>query len=1143
MSLLQIKKPTFHIILAFLIIVLLSFHIQVQAKNMDEKEMAQALLTEGIDAFCELDYLTALEKFNNSLTIYREIGDRESEANILQHIGESYLLKGEFPKSLEYHNKALKIFQQLDDKKGMASSMKYIGGVYSHQGDYSNAQAFDERALILYQDIGDKENEALAASSLGNDYRLLGSLDIALKYFNQALDTIKELGNLPYLEGLQYYGIGQLYSIMGDNKEALEAYNKAMQIFEKQNDIILQGNVLIEIGIVNRNMGNYLEAISNLEKGFKIFENPTDDIITDSTRASSQRKALNTLADIYEKIGDNEKAKEYDLKRKEIQGSHYNIKIRQMYSFVEYGNLFFKEKRFNKALENYQQALALCKEIGEKQGEGKLLSGIGDSYRNLGKYSKALGYFKQALKVSNEQKEKNTKLEVLFYIASTYELQQDYQNAIEYYKQASIVAKEIGDSHNESYCFFMMGGVYKKQKKYEKEVEYKEKALMLSKEMNEQDTTWYFQYSLGLSAERSKQLQKAKGYYSESIKTIESIRGKISVEEYKTSFIEDKLSVYKDLIYVLLQLEENEEAFNYVERAKSRSLLDLLGNRLKLKEGKDKDLSQEEMRLQKKIKGILDKIQKEHSQPNKKQRKNLKEWDRELKKTRKQYAKHLLRLKQNNPELHSLVSVNPLTLKEVQELIDSDTTLLEYYAIEIEDTLYIIIWIVDNTNCEVVIQYFTMPSSLSELTSDISAFRKKIATLQPDYEKDAEYLYDTFIRPVKPYIKTKRICIVPYSVLHYLPFHALINVPEICGIGAMLNVDNEILTIASTVEGASASEAGFKPGDKIIEIGEDATMNMSLQEAVSRLKGKPYTTVLLTIEEGESKTRKKVALKRGIFEKSNDYSFIVSDTKRKELKSPRFLIEEYDIFYAPSASVLKFVLEKRKESSGKVLAFGNPELGDEDLSLPHAEEEVSKIKANYPEADIYLNENATEEKAKLLSGNYDIIHFAGHGELNPESPLFSSIRLAKEKDEDGRLEVHEIFNLNLDNASLVTLSACETGLGKLTSGDELIGLTRGFIYAGTPSIVASLWNVNDKSTSDLMGLFYKNLKTHSKIEALRMAQLEMINGEVGRGIVRGVGGITTSNSKEDNDRSQTSRTVNGSHPYFWAPFILLGDWK
>jgi len=113
--------------------------------------------------------------------------------------------------------------------------------------------------------------------------------------------------------------------------------------------------------------------------------------------------------------------------------------------------------------------------------------------------------------------------------------------------------------------------------------------------------------------------------------------------------------------------------------------------------------------------------------------------------------------------------------------------------------------------------------------------------------------------------------------------------------------------------------------------------------------------------------------------------------------------------------------------------------------------------------------------------------------------------------------------------------------GKLTKGDELIGLTRSFIFAGTPSIVASLWKVNDSSTSELMGMFYKNLKNHSKAEALRMAQIEMIRGEVGRGIVRGVGGITA--SKESKSRLQPPMTVDGSHPYYWAPFILLGDWQ
>jgi CHAT domain-containing protein len=111
-----------------------------------------------------------------------------------------------------------------------------------------------------------------------------------------------------------------------------------------------------------------------------------------------------------------------------------------------------------------------------------------------------------------------------------------------------------------------------------------------------------------------------------------------------------------------------------------------------------------------------------------------------------------------------------------------------------------------------------------------------------------------------------------------------------------------------------------------------------------------------------------------------------------------------------------------------------------------------------------------------------ILHFATHAELSKEDPLSSAILLTKAGNEDGRLEVRELFGMNL-NASLVVLSGCETGLGQLSSGDELGGLTRAFIYAGTPSVVTSLWKVDDHSTAQLMSGFYKKLKTMTKVEA------------------------------------------------------------
>jgi CHAT domain-containing protein len=133
-------------------------------------------------------------------------------------------------------------------------------------------------------------------------------------------------------------------------------------------------------------------------------------------------------------------------------------------------------------------------------------------------------------------------------------------------------------------------------------------------------------------------------------------------------------------------------------------------------------------------------------------------------------------------------------------------------------------------------------------------------------------------------------------------------------------------------------------------------------------------------------------------------------------------------------------------------------------------------------------------------------------------------------------------------ASLVVLSACETGLGKLSSGDELVGLTRAFIYAGTPSVIASLWNVEDSSTAQVMASFYKNLKTMTKVEALRQAQLNLIRGNVNSDLLarRGIGGIgKLGEVPTSKSQSQDSNpiAISTSHPFFWAPFILVGEGK
>lgn len=226
------------------------------------------------------------------------------------------------------------------------------------------------------------------------------------------------------------------------------------------------------------------------------------------------------------------------------------------------------------------------------------------------------------------------------------------------------------------------------------------------------------------------------------------------------------------------------------------------------------------------------------------------------------------------------------------------------------------------------------------------------------------------------------------------------------------------------------------------------------------------------------------------------------------LPDGKYLIEEHSISYLSSASLMQFTTGKRKKVADSVLAIGNPDLGDPALNLRYAEREVKEIARLFPQSAVYVRKEATERRAKEHAANYSLIHFATHGEFNEQNPLASSLKLSPDDPSSGDLTTEEIFRLKL-NASLVVLSACESALGKISSGDEIVGLTRAFIYAGTPSVVTTLWKVNDKATYELMQAFYQNLKRMGKGEALRQAQISLMR--------------------------------DLKHPYYWGAFVLTGD--
>jgi CHAT domain-containing protein len=207
------------------------------------------------------------------------------------------------------------------------------------------------------------------------------------------------------------------------------------------------------------------------------------------------------------------------------------------------------------------------------------------------------------------------------------------------------------------------------------------------------------------------------------------------------------------------------------------------------------------------------------------------------------------------------------------------------------------------------------------------------------------------------------------------------------------------------------------------------------------------------------------------------------------LDGDKYLIDHYSIRLIPSAGALAYLKSDHPAKAGRLLALGNPDLGEARYDLPNAQIEATKVAALFPDSRALVRAEASKSAIKELGNGFSILHFATHGKFDANAPLSSGLYLSKGTDSDGVLTVSDLYDLRWD-VDLVTLSACETGLGKVANGDDLIGLTRGFLYAGARSIVASLWEVDDAATEELMLDFYRHLDGHDKREALRMAQVE-----------------------------------------------------
>lgn len=597
--------------------------------------------------------------------------------------------------------------------------------------------------------------------------------------------------------------------------------------------------------------------------------------------------------------------------------------------------------------------------------------------------------------------------------------------------------------------------------------------------------------------------EQALANYRESLTTIETLRqGSLRADESRTTFLATTKDVFDEAAsanaaMALLTagsagapltgkaLEYASEAFRINEQSRARSLLDLLSEtNAAITEGVPAELlkrKQDNLDRQQDIADILTGINVSSEELKSKPA----ELDAELEKLQTEYEEIENQIRTASPRYASLTSNKPMTLAEVQQNVLDDQTVLVEYALQNDDSYLFAV-------SKSAVSLYKLPSrgTVDKLATDL------------------------------------RAQLIPSKLQRRIVGIDVAEANRGLGIASSAPAETAAFVTASNALYKTVLEpAAAIIGEKRLLVVADGALNYV-----------PFEVLLKTADAGD-------------------------------FASLGYLVKSNEIVYAPSASVVGAIKQQRAKSTSRaLLVIADPVFNSNDArakkgtaaatadadvrglgiqsaladvdgntpasnatmeGLPLARlngtrveaEQISKLaKTSGGQADVWLDLDASEENLGTRDiSKYRIIHVATHGLLNAERPQFTGVvlSLVGNKTRDGFVRTDEVFNLRL-GSPLVMLSACETGLGKEKRGEGVMGLTRAFMYAGAPTVGVSLWSVADKSTADLMTDFYQRLlsaSTGTTSGSLRGAQLAMISGK------------------------------KYSAPFYWAPFVLVGDWN
>ena len=880
----------------------------------------------------------------------------------------------------------------------------------------------------------------------------------AIERYKRVLPIFQAVGDV-YKQAIALHMMGLMHLQLGESRLALPYLDEALSLTKTLQEGRLEASIETVIGGAHDVLGNIGQSREHYERAINLARTYKN--------TQAEASALNNIGKLYNDSGNFQSALDFYLKSLPLFASPNQRAITLSNIGVAYSGL----GEFEKGIDYFQQAVAILRTGNDRNAESYTVSNIGYAYKGLENYKEALKYFEQARAMQQKTGNRAQEAETLDLTGAVYSQMGQPERALALHQQALEIQRATQNIRREAISLRNLGHVYNLLGQSQKALEQFDKSLSILRSIGDLNSAAFALEGRARAEQRLGDLVASKKSIEESLSLIETVRAHSGSQQLRASYLASREKAYEFYVDLLMQLDAKEagkgyaaEALKATERGRARSLMELLNEaHVDIREGVNADLIKRERELSQLLNAKAQReIQLTARKGNQQEIDTLR---KEISALEDEYQQVQATIRRASPAYAALTQPRPLGLNEIQQQLDPNTLLLEYSLGDERSYL----WVVSKDS----LKTYQLPKraeiqSIAKQAYDSLTARSVSKSLEPpvqrqqriaqsdeQFQRMATQLSNMILAPAATTLKRKRIVIVADGVLQYIPFAALTN-PN-AAVAEPLVVQHELITLPSA-------------------------SSLAIQRR--NLRGRKLAPQILAV--------------------LADPVFTTNDPRLAKTTSP----VRQDVVPAPADS-------RRIEHS--TAPMGQLSI----RRLPFTRHEADQILAVAPAATNLRAVDFRANRSLAMSdelSKFRYVHFATHGYLDSARPDLSAIVLSlvdhEGNPQDGFLRSHDVFNLKLP-AELIVLSACETGLGKDVRGEGLVGLTRGFMYAGARRVIVSLWNVNDKATASLMQRVYAGILKSNKTPAasLRAAQIEMLRQKLWQS------------------------------PYYWAGFVMQGEWN